>query len=129
MSLCKYHHKLVHDRGYLIALQPGGSFAFYRLDGTAIPASPVLPPVTGTIDGSHDADIAPDTIVPPWYGERLDLDHAIYVCLANERNRASSPEGGERPEPFRPRAGVVDLLDGIERLGLRGSPVAAARLR
>ncbi len=44
ISLCKAHHTLVHERGYLIAAPPGGGFAFYRPDGTALPASPALPP-------------------------------------------------------------------------------------
>ena len=35
ISLCPWHHKVVHDRGYLIAAPPGGgTFAFYRPDGT-----------------------------------------------------------------------------------------------
>jgi hypothetical protein len=83
VSLCKYHHTLVHDRGYLIAAARDGTFAFYRPDGTAIPASPPLPEPGGTIGDCHDADITPETIIPAWYGERLDLDHAIYVCFAN----------------------------------------------
>ena len=85
VSLCPWHHKLVHDRGYLIAAQPGGGFAFYRPDGTPLPPSPPLPPPDGSIDDTHDAEITPDTIIPPWYGERLDLDHAIHACLANAR--------------------------------------------
>ena len=32
ISLCPYHHMLVHERGYLIASKPGGAFAFYRPD-------------------------------------------------------------------------------------------------
>jgi Domain of unknown function (DUF222) len=114
ISLCRYHHTLVHQRGYLIAARPGpgGAFAFYRPDGNAIPASPALPAADGTIDGCHEADIAADTIIPPWYGERLDLDHAIYVCLANARNQvgqhdppawADQPDREDEPEPFRPR--------------------------
>jgi hypothetical protein len=90
VSLCKYHHVLVHDRGYLIAAARDGTFVFYRPDGTAIPASPTLPPADGTIEDFHDADITPETIVPPWYGERLDLDHAIYVCFANAANAANA---------------------------------------
>ena len=85
ISLCKAHHTLVHERGYLIAAPPGGGFAFYRPDGTALPASPALPPPDGTIGDCHDAGITPETIIPPWYGERLNLDDAIYVCLANAR--------------------------------------------
>jgi hypothetical protein len=102
ISLCKYHHMLVHDRGYLIAPGTGGTFTFYRPDGTLIPASPALPPTEGTIDGCHDADITPDTIIPPWYGEHLDLDHAIYVCLANAANQARQRDQGEQPVPGDP---------------------------
>jgi hypothetical protein len=61
-----------------------------RPDGTAIPASPPLPEPGGTIGDCHDADINPDTIIPPWYGERLDLDYAIHVCFANAANQASA---------------------------------------
>jgi hypothetical protein len=88
ISLCRYHHRLVHERGYLIAPVPGGTFAFTRPDGAPLPASSPLPPVNGVIGDCHDADITTETIIPPWYGERLDLDHAIYICLANEANQA-----------------------------------------
>jgi hypothetical protein len=109
ISLCKYHHTLVHDRGYLIAAARDGTFSFCRPDGTAIPASPALPPANGTIEGCHDAGITPGTIIPPWYGERLDLDHAIYVCFANAANRARRRDPGEQQdqpeqaEPFQPQ--------------------------
>jgi Domain of unknown function (DUF222)/HNH endonuclease len=97
ISLCAYHHKLVHDRGYLIAASPpgGGAFAFYRPDGSPLPPSPPLPEPDGPIDQAHDADITPDTIIPPWYGERLDLDHAIYVCFANARTREERGQCGD----------------------------------
>ena len=99
VSLCRYHHTAVHERGYLIAAQPAGRFVFYRHDGTAVLASPALPATDGAIGGCHDAEITPDTIVPPWYGERLDLDHAIYVCFANarteEERRADRDQAGE----------------------------------
>ena len=86
---------LVHDRGYSIATQPDGTFTFYRPDGTPLPDSPPLPPPDGAIDSAHDADITPETIIPPWYGERLDLDHAIYICLANDKNREREDQAGQ----------------------------------
>jgi hypothetical protein len=95
VSLCKYHHLLVHDRGYLIAAARDGTFTFCRPDGTPIPASPPLPAPDGTIGDCHDAGITPDTIIPPWYGERLDLDYAIAVCFANartEQDRQTRPQ-------------------------------------
>jgi hypothetical protein len=113
ISLCKYHHMLVHERGYLIAAARDGTFSFHRPDGTAIPASPALPDVAGTIEGCHDADITPGTIIPPWYGERLNLDHAIYVCFANAANRARRRDPGEQQdqrepaEPFQPKPWAI----------------------
>jgi Domain of unknown function (DUF222)/HNH endonuclease len=98
ISLCKYHHMLVHDRGYLIAAARDGTFTFYWPDGTLIPPCPALPPPGGTIADCHDADIDPDTIIPHWYGERLDLDYAIYTCFANARvqqERRNQPQDGE----------------------------------
>ena len=40
----------------------------------------------GPLEDTHDTAITPETIIPLWYGERLDLDHAIYVCFANARS-------------------------------------------
>ncbi len=83
--LCEAHHVIVHERGYRIA--PGG-FAFTRPDGTPVPASPELPRASGDIAGCHEADVSSDTIVPNWNGDRLDLDHAIWVAFANARRVA-----------------------------------------
>jgi len=97
VSLCKYHHMLVHERGCLIAARDG-TFMFYRSDGTAIPSCPQLAQADGAIEDCHDADITPGTIVPPWYGERLDLDYAIHVCFANartEQERRTPRQDGE----------------------------------
>ncbi len=111
VSLCKYHHTLVHERGYLIAAARDGTFTFHRPDGIPIPSSPSLPDVEGTIEGCHEADVTPETIIPSWYGERLDLDHAIYVCLANarteeerraDRDQASEPRVPDRVQVFEP---------------------------
>src|SRR5580658_9057813 len=98
VSLCKYHHMLVHDRGYLIAAARDGTFSFYRPDGTAIPVSPPLPAPDGMIEDYHDAEITPETVIPSWYGERLDLDYAIHASFANartEQERRPRSQGGE----------------------------------
>jgi 5-methylcytosine-specific restriction endonuclease McrA len=131
ISLCKRHHLLVHERGYLIAAAPGGAFTFCSPGGTVIPSSPALPDADGAIDGCHDADITPGTIVPAWYGERLDLDYAIYTCFANaeyqarqrdERyeeeprvGRATAPASVPEAEPWRPMATEVDVIAAIQK--------------
>jgi hypothetical protein len=55
---------------------PGGTFAFYRPDGTPA-AAPALPEPAAASSRPRRGAITPDTIIPPWYGERLDLNHAI----------------------------------------------------
>jgi hypothetical protein len=80
--LCEAHHMIVHEHGY--ALEPGGS-AVTRPGNTPVPASPQLPRPSGDIAGCHQADITGDTIIPNWNGDKLDLDHAIWVAFANAR--------------------------------------------
>ena len=82
---------------------------------TALPTSSALPQPGGSIEETHDADISPDTIIPPWYGERLDLDHALYVCLANARTEQQEQASRDQArEPlFQPRNWVSELSDWI----------------
>ena len=114
ISLCPYHHQLVHDRGYLIAAGPAGAFTFFRPDGTGIPPSPALPPPGGPIDGCHDADITPGTIIPAWYGERLDLDYAIHACFANAEyhaRQASQPDHASQTDQDQPPVAAAEPQD------------------
>ena len=84
--MCPWHHKVVHDRGYTIAPPPGRARpSTARTAPRCPPARPC--PSRRPVDAAHDADITPDTIIPPWYGERLDLNHAIWACFANARTR------------------------------------------
>ena len=115
ISLCRRHHTAVHDRGYLIAASPPGTFAFYRPDGTPLPACPALPEPDGSISETHDTDITEDTIVPSWYGERLDLDHAIYVCFANARTREERERGQDGDPADRGRVTIYEPEDCDER--------------
>jgi hypothetical protein len=88
ISLCKAHHRIVHDKGITITPTPGGGFAFSTPKGVPIPLSPPPPPPAGDITAWHNAKITPDTIVPPFSGERLDLNLAIWVAFANARVKA-----------------------------------------
>ena len=83
---------------------------------------PPLPEPDGPIDQAHDAAITPDTIIPPWYGERLDLNHAIWACFANARTKEEEP--GQDGAPVRP--GSRHHLR-ARRLGRTLSPVPRTR--
>ena len=82
------------------------------------PDRPALPQPAGSIEETHDADISPDTIIPPWYGERLDLDHALYVCLANARTGQQKQASRDQArEPlFEPRKRVSEPSDWIDHI-------------
>ena len=126
ISLCPYHHMLIHQRGYLIASAPGGAFTFHRPDGTLLPSSPAPPGLDRTINDCHDAAITPATTIPAWYGEHLDLDYAIHACFAHADYHARQREKGPRDEhpaapapeqePRRPTATEIDVIAGIQRL-------------
>jgi hypothetical protein len=124
ICLCKAHHRMVHEHGYLIVSGPAGAFTFCRQDGTPIPVSPALPETADRIEDCHDADIEPGTIIPPWYGERLSLDYAIATCLANAEIQARRKAGqpSERPaETWRPTISDVYVPDALENLrAIRG---------
>jgi hypothetical protein len=107
ISLCRRHHRRIHERGYQIAAAAGATFTFSTPDGSEILASEPLPEVTGPVSGCHDADIQPGTIIPPWYGERLNLDHTIWACFANAKTHARRQREREHRDPtahhFRPK--------------------------
>jgi 5-methylcytosine-specific restriction endonuclease McrA len=97
--LCEAHHVIVHALGYLITPARTCGFTFTRPDGQRIPNSPALPGSDGDPAGCHDADITTETIIPAGLGDKLDLDLAIWACLANARldqQRASQQQ--EQPQ-------------------------------
>ncbi len=98
ISLCLYHHALIHQHGYQIGTPAPGVFTFYRPDGKQIPDSPPLPEPNGQLHEQHDAEITPDTIIPPWYGERLDLDYAIAVLFGNQKGRQERQQRQQHQE-------------------------------
>jgi 5-methylcytosine-specific restriction endonuclease McrA len=90
MLLCRAHHSIVHDLNYGITAAADG-FVFTTADGEEIDPSPPFPSNDGTdIRTCHDARISPDTIIPAWYGDKLDLDHAIWACFANAKIAATA---------------------------------------
>jgi hypothetical protein len=108
ISLCKHHHRLIHERSFAIATGPGGTFTFRTPAGQEIPVSPELPQPAGDIKDCHEAEILPSTIIPGWYGERLNLDYAIAACFAWAEGRYRNQTDDEPAEKdvWRPRLDV-----------------------
>ena len=121
ISLCKYHHLLVHERGYLIAARP--RTARSPSPGRMAGLSSGEPCAAGRgrkeIEGCHDADITSGRDQAAGHAERLDLDHAIYVCFANARTpqeRRDQRDQAEDSGLFRPTKWVVEMSDWVQRI-------------
>jgi 5-methylcytosine-specific restriction endonuclease McrA len=85
-TLCRRHHRAVHEEGYRVTRKPNGELCFRTPYGgllpvvsevSAVPADPV-----DELRAQNDAlglHIDAHTSMPSWLGERLDLDYAISV--------------------------------------------------
>jgi hypothetical protein len=78
IQLCAHHHRLVHEGGYRIERRSRGELCFRRPDGLAI--APVPARNRGDTlqlarrNRRSGLDLRPETCVPYWHGERLQLD-------------------------------------------------------
>ena len=88
-SLCRTHHRYVHELGFRVEIRADGGFAFFNAAGHEIepvPPAPALPrnPVTA-LRVAHRAagvEIDGETSFPRWDGTPPDYDHIVSV-LAN----------------------------------------------
>jgi hypothetical protein len=93
VSLCRFHHRQVHEGGVRIERLDDGAWRFIRPDGDAfVSTSPGhTKPMQGdweTVVKEHaerDVHIDPHTARTHWRGESMDYGTAIDVLLAKER--------------------------------------------
>ena len=92
VTLCRLHHRLVHEGEILIDTLPGGGWRFRHPDGRHFE---LIRRTQSAYDGeelerAHAAlgiDIDSDTAATRWRGERMDYDLGVWV-LCNQANRA-----------------------------------------
>ena len=94
ISLCRRHHRAVHEEGYQVVRKPDDTFQFRRPDGAEIPD---VPPSAAVADDPVEAvraenealqvPITARTAWARWGGERLDVGWAIDVL----HPRATAP--------------------------------------
>ncbi len=83
VSLCRFHHRLLHERRVVVQVLDDGAFRFIRPDGRSY-ESPA-PGASRQIDwmylvATHQAKqirITPHTAITRWQGERLDYELAV----------------------------------------------------
>ena len=87
--LCRYHHRSVHEDGYLITFAPGATgFIFASPGGVALDQVPPTSLNPGALPGQK-IDVE---AIPQWAGEPLDLDFAIGVLRDSRNHRRSARE-------------------------------------
>lgn len=86
-SLCRYHHRRVHEGGFTMNLGSDGSATFFRPDGTRVPGAPSPPQLDGDLAQRNSAlgvAVDPDTCRPHWYGDVMDFDIAVCALLRSD---------------------------------------------
>jgi len=85
-SLCRRHHRAVHEEGFSVIRRPDGDLQFFRPDGRLLPEAPAATAVptdpVHSLRAQHEAGglhLDADTARPGWLGERLDVVYAIDV--------------------------------------------------
>jgi len=98
-TLCRRHHRAVHEEGYRLTREANGDLCFRTPHGwklAIVPERPAVPvDAAGELRMRNDAlglRIDAQTATPSWLGERLDLGYAIDALhpLANEKRRLTA---------------------------------------
>jgi hypothetical protein len=96
-ALCWFHHRLVHEGGWTLQRDDNGDLHAFRPDGTELlPGEAVIDPACDVRRQNAAAGIAitPETAIPRWYGDPLDLGLAIDSLLSmRERQSTQEPPG------------------------------------
>jgi hypothetical protein len=84
VTLCRFHHRLVHEGQVVVQTLDDGAFRFIRPDGESF-ESP-LPPLTDwhelvATNEAADIHVTPKTAITRWTGESIDYGIAVQVML------------------------------------------------
>ena len=84
LSLCRFHHKLVHEGGYTVTRSADGDVRFHDPHGRQLHNRSNLVANDGAnaLRETHrnlGIDIDPDTIAGNYCGDKLDIDYAVSV--------------------------------------------------
>jgi hypothetical protein len=100
MLLCRFHHRLVHERGYRIERDNDENVDFIRPDGSRV--APVITRpracATDVVSGNATAgiDVKREPAAPEGAGRSLDLDYVTWVHFFQydqlDRRRRAPPE-------------------------------------
>jgi uncharacterized protein DUF222/HNH endonuclease len=120
ISLCTFHHRLVHEGGVQVVAKPDGRFTFSMKDGRVLETAALSVEPGGVERANAELGLTIDgkTIVPRWAGERCDYGVAVEGLL-RINGVGAEPSNGSA-EPFDRNDDLDELV-----LGPSGTPPAA----
>jgi hypothetical protein len=88
VSLCRRHHRLVHEGGYTVRRLDDGAFAFAAPDSRPIWHAPTMPRGDPRAVERENAGLGiridADTCLPDWHGEPMNLADAVSGLFERE---------------------------------------------
>ena len=97
ISLCRHHHRLLHEGGFSVEARAGGHFVFLRKNGSELPAAPPLPgwkpPNEEVPFAGPDWDPARGRLGPcaPMNGRHpVDMDLTLFCLFQKANQRADA---------------------------------------
>jgi hypothetical protein len=86
VTLCSFHHRLVHEGGWTIATGADGAFSFHSPSGQPLAQNPPRERVDDVLgwmrEWAQGRDLRPDVNMPAWEGTKPDYDLAVSGLLA-----------------------------------------------
>ncbi|WP_376690230.1 HNH endonuclease signature motif containing protein [Wenzhouxiangella sp. EGI_FJ10409] len=82
VTLCRHHHRAVHEGGFDVRMDPGGQPVFLDRRGERIPEAPPMR-FRGNVfalmtqNRLAGVDVSAETCIPDWHGERMDDDLVV----------------------------------------------------
>jgi uncharacterized protein DUF222/HNH endonuclease len=90
VTLCRFHHRQVHERQVAVQILDGGAFRFVRPDGRSFESPIPQPRDWADLVAAHEmrgVRVTPITAVPRWTGDALDYPQAIEWLRQNAERR------------------------------------------
>jgi hypothetical protein len=88
VTLCRFHHRQVHEGRVAVSVLDDGAFRFTRPDGRSLDS-----PAPVASEWEPEIRITPSTAVTSWQGESLDVGYAVaWMIQKSEQAKSVSAE-------------------------------------
>ena len=117
VTLCRLHHRLVHEGQITVQPQEGGGWRFLHPDGRhfeIIRRTAPAPYHWEDLEHTHTAlgiHIRPNTAATRWRGERMDYDLGVWVLCQPHAGARSSPDAATSACPDAPSDVSAETFD------------------